>query len=114
MLYKIAIIGNETICTGFELAGISEVYPVEDVEEAKRIFQELLARKDIGIIGITSKILKGIGTDQRLERAIELSIIPMVVELPEYGEQEAEDTLKKLIKRAVGIEIEMKGLNGNS
>ena len=63
---------------------------------------------------ITSKILKGIGTDQRLERAIELSIIPMVVELPEYGEQEAEDTLKKLIKRAVGIEIEMKGLNGNS
>ncbi len=105
MQYKIAIIGNEALCTGFELAGVEEAYVVEKQEEAETLIKKLLAREDIGIIGVSSRFIKGIA-DKELRRMIETSTLPMVVDLPEYGEEAGEDMLRKLIIRAIGIDLE--------
>ncbi|MEM0074397.1 MAG: V-type ATP synthase subunit F [Candidatus Micrarchaeaceae archaeon] len=102
MTYKIAIVGNELLCTGFELAGVA-TYIATSAEQAQKIIVELLGQ-DIGIIGISSGLLKGI--DRELAHRLETGMLPMVVELPEYGEEIAEDTLRKLIIRAVGIDLE--------
>ncbi|MGC8629135.1 MAG: V-type ATP synthase subunit F [Candidatus Micrarchaeia archaeon] len=106
MTYKIAIVGNELACTGFELAGVSDAYVATTAEEAKDIIEELFGRGDIGIIGITSKLYKELASDPAMARKLELSTLPMVVELPEYGEWQSEDMLRKLIIRAIGIDLE--------
>ncbi|MGC8676221.1 MAG: V-type ATP synthase subunit F [Candidatus Micrarchaeia archaeon] len=106
MSYKIAILGNELLCTGFGLAGVSETYVMASGEDAQTMLKELMSRQDIGIIGIGSGIMNGI-KDKELKRKIENSSLPIVVELPEYGEEIAEDVLRKLIIRAVGIDLEL-------
>ncbi len=106
MTYKIAILGNELVCTGFELAGVQDVYIETNASEAKSVLEQLLSRSDIGIIGITSSLYRELTRDPAMARRLELSTLPMIVELPEYGERVAEDMLRKLIIRAIGIDLE--------
>ncbi|MEM3781556.1 MAG: V-type ATP synthase subunit F [Candidatus Micrarchaeaceae archaeon] len=102
--YKIAIIGNELLCTGFELAGVDDTYLATTAEQAQNSVKELLNRQDIGIIGIGSGLLKDI--EPSLLRKLEISAMPIVVALPDYGEPVAEDELRGLIIRAIGIDLE--------
>lgn len=106
MIGKIAVIGNELICTGFTLAGVSEVVATENAEEARKALQSFLERQDIAIIGITSGIYRELAKDQAMKRRLETSVYPMVVELPEYGEKPQEDVIRSLIIRAIGIDLE--------
>lgn len=103
--YKIAVLGNERIALGFKLSGITEAFNANDTHEAESRFRELLQRDDIGII-IIGSAAKRLIKDRRLQESITSSIMPLVVEIAESGEEHAEeDTLRKLILRAIGIDI---------
>ncbi|MDE1822968.1 MAG: hypothetical protein KGI00_01615 [Candidatus Micrarchaeota archaeon] len=103
--YKIAVLGNERVALGFKLSGITTAFTVSDTLGAESKFKELLQRNDIGIIIIGSAAKKLI-RDRRLQDAITSSIMPLVVEIAESGEEHAEEeTLRKLILRAIGIDI---------
>ncbi|MEM0094788.1 MAG: V-type ATP synthase subunit F [Candidatus Micrarchaeaceae archaeon] len=103
--YKIAVIGSELPVLGFKLAGITEAFEVERGEEAERLLRELLQRQDIGLIAITSGLVRQI-KDRKLQNAITNSLLPLIIEIPEYGEKGVEsETLKRLIIKAIGIDI---------
>ena len=84
---------------------MTESYKPKDQDDAERMIKELMARTDIGLIAVVSSFVRGI-KDRRLSEAITSSILPLVIELPEYGERIAEDTLRKLIIRAIGIDVQ--------
>jgi V/A-type H+-transporting ATPase subunit F len=102
--YKIAVVGNTQLALGFRLAGVAEAYDAANVVESERRMRELLQREDIGLIITTSKVLKGI-RDRKLSESISASVLPMVIEVPDYKEEGQPDTLRRLILRAIGIDI---------
>ncbi len=94
---KIAVIGNEEMLTLFRMAGVKECYD----EEEK--FDEIVKRDDIAILVVAGKFCKKLKNKIIYHRLVKN--LPIIVEIPEKGE-EWEDTIRKLIVRAVGVEVE--------
>ncbi len=102
---KIVVLGENVLPLGMKLAGVKEGYAVSGNEEAERMLTELFERKDVGIIVITESISKGI-RDRRVRYRMDNSIDPVVVSVPGYQDKvEVEETLRRLILRAMGIDI---------
>lgn len=101
--YRIAVVGNTQMSVGFKLAGIAEAYS-ESGARAEQRMRELIQRDDVGMIITTSSVLRAI-RDRKLSERIEDSAMPMVVEVPDYREEGQPDTLRRLIMRAIGIDI---------
>ncbi len=103
--YKIALIGSELPVLGFKLAGITEAFKATRGDEAERILRSLLQRQDVGLIAITGRLVRQI-KDKKLQNAVTNSLLPLIIEIPEYGEKGVEsETLKMLIIKAIGIDI---------
>ena len=105
---RIAVIGGELMTLGFKVSGIKVTIvsspddPVETIEDNLRA---LFRDGSIGVIIISESLSRKI-RDRKLIHMIDSSLLPVVVEIPDYGEEERnEDTLKRLIKRAIGIDI---------
>ncbi len=104
--YKIAVIGSDLLATGMKLSGVVKSFSPETGAQAEATMRDLMQKEDVGIIVVTSRILKMI-RDRRLQEAVTSSIMPLIVEIPDYGEQEQQvDELRRLIIRAIGIDIE--------
>lgn len=102
---KMAVIGSDLLSMGFKLSGVTQSFTVENDAQAEQTLRTLLGKDDIGIIAVTSKVVKSI-KDRKLQTAITSSVMPLIVEIPEYGEEKfEEDTLRRLIIRAIGIDI---------
>ncbi|MDE1846951.1 MAG: V-type ATP synthase subunit F [Candidatus Micrarchaeota archaeon] len=103
--FKMAVVGSRLLTTGSRLAGIKVVYEVTEPQEVEKAMHELMQKEDIGIIVITENLLKKI-RDRKLLNAIDNSLLPLIIDIPDYNEPEREtDTLRRLILRAVGIDI---------
>ncbi len=102
--YKIALVGGEELSLGFKLAGVRESFTVETVSETEDAIRRLAERTDIGIIILSSKLVKGI-RDRKLLNTLDTSLLPLFIQVPEYGEAYEQDTLRRLILRAIGIDI---------
>lgn len=97
-MVNIAVLGPNEFTVGFQLAGIKETIevsdnPIKDIEELKK-------RKEIGIVVIDEKIMESLQEHEREE--IEDSVDPVFIPLSTKAEQ---DSLKKLIKKSIGIEL---------
>jgi vacuolar-type H+-ATPase subunit F/Vma7 len=106
---KIVVVGSKVLPTGMRLAGVKESHLVQGGEETERLLTQLFERDDVGIIVITEDLEKSI-KDRRVRYRMDNSLDPVVLSVPGYGEKmESEDTLRRLILRAVGIDILEKG-----
>ncbi len=94
---KVAVIGNRDMLALFRMAGVTECY---DKEEK---FDEIVKRDDIGILVVSGEFCKKLRNKIVYHRLVKN--LPIIVELPEK-EEEWEDTIKRLIVRAVGVEVE--------
>lgn len=102
---KIAYIGNNILGLGFKIAGVTEAYPVYSTSDAESRFKDLLARDDIGVIVVSSGARRMV-KDRKLVNAVEESLMPLIVQVPEKDEDVTEEeTLRRLILRAIGIDI---------
>ena len=100
---EIVVIGDNATCTGFRLSGIQRVFRAEGREAEKRL-AELLEQQEIGIIIVNEKIFEKM--DFRLKKKIERTARPVVIAVPDKTGAGAEaESLKALIKRAIGIEL---------
>ncbi len=102
---KTVVIGEESLTLGFRLAGVSEWYDVKGEQAAAKL-GELLKRDDVGIIIASSSIRNSL--DWRTQNAVEASSKPIVVFVPGRagGEEESQMSLKELIRRSIGINLE--------
>ncbi|MGD0510944.1 MAG: V-type ATP synthase subunit F [Candidatus Micrarchaeaceae archaeon] len=102
--YKIAVVGNTQLVLGFKLSGVAESYDTRTGADAEGRMRELMQRDDVGLIITTSTVLRAI-RDRKLSESIAVSVLPMVIEVPDYREEGQPDTLRRLILRAIGIDI---------
>jgi vacuolar-type H+-ATPase subunit F/Vma7 len=102
---KMVVIGDQLLSLGLKLSGVKETYPLSKGEDPERLLADLFERKDVGIIIASEGTLAGV-RDRRLLHRIENSLDPVVIAIPGYGEEETNsDTLRRLILRAVGIDL---------
>jgi vacuolar-type H+-ATPase subunit F/Vma7 len=103
---KIAVIADSPTCTGFRLAGVDNTFPLSGADAEGKL-SELLGDEKFGIIVVPERLLEG--CDWRLKKRIEATAKPIVVAIPDaLGPIEQEESLAKLIKRALGVDLTKK------
>ena len=105
---KVAVMGDRHTVQTFSLAGVKDNYTVDDLDKLGEIedpFDRFTSDDNISIIFLTERTASAIA--QKIKYHAELkSLYPLIITIPDVqGESEDEDRLKKLIRRAVGVDI---------
>ena len=101
-MYKIGVVGDKDSVLAFKAIGI-DVYPVVEVEEARKTIDKL-AVNNYGVIFVTEQVAKDIG--ESIERYNKL-MLPAIILIPSnqgslnIGLQRIKDNVEK----AVGVNI---------
>lgn len=100
--YKIAALGDRDSVIGFRALGL-DVYPAEDVEEAKTILHRL-AKENYAIIYLTEGFAKDLAHE--IDRYKD-AVTPAVILIPGRGGSLGigMDAVKTAVERAVGADI---------
>jgi V/A-type H+-transporting ATPase subunit F len=102
----IALVADKNTITCFKLAGLKNVYCVENAEEAEKHIRELSEDPNLAIILVTERVVNQIyGT---LEKIIERKY-PLIVPIPDTGGSTTmkTDLIVELIRRKAGIEVKL-------
>jgi len=103
---KIAVISDSATSTGFRLAGVESTFSLSGAEAEAKL-SELLSSTEYGIIIVPERLLEN--CDWRLKKRVEATAKPVVVAIPDNaGPVEQEESLAKLIKRALGVDLSKK------
>jgi len=103
---RIAVIADSATCTGFRLAGVESTFALSGADAEAKI-GELLSDESFGIIVVSERMVEN--CDWRLKKRIEATAKPIVVAIPDSaGPIEQEESLAKLIKRALGVDLSKK------
>ena len=100
---RIIVIGDGPTCTGFKLAGIEDVYPVE-IEQAEAKIEALLSNEKVGIMIVNERLLEKL--NWILKKKIDRIAKPVVIAVPDKeGAIQQEDSLNNMIKKAHGFDV---------
>ena len=100
---EITAVADKETCTWLKLAGVSEVYPINSDNEPHEVLHSLWIREDVTVIIITPEVAKV--CHEQIANMMKEKIFPVIIELP-IGSKE-KDPLKKLLKEAVGIDLDI-------
>lgn len=104
-MYKMAVIGDRLLVNGMRLSGIKCVYEVSTQKDVEEAIRDVSSRSDIGIVVISEDLIMMV-KDRKLIRLIDTSLSPIFVGIPAYNQGEIYgDTLRRLIIKAIGIDI---------
>jgi vacuolar-type H+-ATPase subunit F/Vma7 len=105
---KIAVIGDELLTRGMSLGGVKYIYRVTTPEEVEHAIKDATERSEIGMIIINEGLAKKV-RDRKMQNMMDSSISPVFVLVPAYNEKEEYvDVLRRLIIRAIGMDISAK------
>lgn len=97
---KLAVIGDMDFVTGFMLAGIVDIYEVKSDEEMIKAVEDVLRRKDIGVVVIKPEFLKKLPV--ALRREIEERVEPTFIAVGATGGVEE---IREKIRKAIGVDL---------
>lgn len=102
---KIALIADRATSAYFKVTGIKNSFAVRNRDDAERVFKRVHSDETISLVMVTEPVFEWI--QPVLERT--RKEFPLVVSIPAKGGPKAQaDVLAQLIKRTVGIELQMK------
>ena len=94
---EIAVIGKEDFCLGFRLAGVKKIYEVDESEQA---LSTLKTDGSVGIVILDQRLYEKLDVSEKEE--LEGSLKPIYITL---SKEASEDSLKKMIKKSIGVEL---------
>jgi len=94
---EIAVIGKEDFCLGFRLAGIKKIFETDEPQQA---VSEVREDSSIGIVIFDENLLEKLDIDEK--ESLEDSLRPIYITL---STEASEDTLKKMIRKSIGVEL---------
>ena len=93
---NIGALGGKDFILGFQLAGVKKTYDLKNISA-----EEVLDKESLDILILDGKDVSGFSP--RLKEKVEASVRPTVVIVSESSE--AEDTMRKMIKKAIGVDL---------
>ncbi|MCS7119062.1 MAG: V-type ATP synthase subunit F [Archaeoglobaceae archaeon] len=97
---KMAVIGDMDFVTGFMLAGIVEIYEVKNDDEMIKAVEDVLKRRDIGVVAIKPEFLKKLPV--ALRREIDERVEPTFIAVGATGGVEE---IREKIRKAIGVDL---------
>jgi V/A-type H+-transporting ATPase subunit F len=101
---KIAVVGEKELVLGYRLLGVEDALPVSRAEAQKAVMEFFNSGK-YNLIIVGNEARKGLSA-ATMER-LESSIVPLVVFMPSTDAEVAEESLSKLAKRVLGVDIKV-------
>lgn len=100
----IACVGDEDTVIGLRLAGVKKAEIVNDPKKARKKILEFAENEEIGVLILTEKIVE---ENRDIVNALLEKPFPIIVEIPssEGPIKKEKDTLKELVRKAVGIDL---------
>jgi V/A-type H+-transporting ATPase subunit F len=107
-MYRIGVIGDYDSICGFSALGM-DIYPVKDVEDAKKKLK-VLDNGEYGIVYITEPYIKRMPDEYaRYQNVMTPAVVPIPSTAGESGF--ATETIRNYVKQAVGSDIIFGGDN---
>jgi len=102
---KIAIIGDIDTVVGFRLAGVLKSQTPNEATETRKALLDFASDPAVSIIIITEQLAEAI---RESVEEISQRPYPVIVEIPDKSGHllEKESPLRRLVKRAIGVELE--------
>ena len=102
----VALIADKNTVTWFKLAGLKDVYCVENAEKAEKCLRELVEKHNLAIILVTERL--GDQISGVIEKLAERKY-PLIIPIPDIGGPITmkTDLIVELIRRKAGIEIKL-------
>ncbi|NQV08805.1 V-type ATP synthase subunit F [Candidatus Woesearchaeota archaeon] len=97
-MLEVVVVGTPRFVLGFQLAGIRKTYEVENDPFNK--IKEVMSDQNIGIIITDEESMSKLDEHDRLD--MESSVKPVFMVL---SEEATSDTLKKMIKKSIGVDL---------
>jgi len=98
-----ALVADKKTATCFKLAGLSDVYSVNDSKGAEKCIQALLEKKKLKFILVSERLL----TQVKIIEKTRSDTFPLIVPIPDISNPKVPktDRIVELIKRKTGIEV---------
>ena len=99
----IALVADKNTVTCFKLAGLSDVYSVEDTKGAEKCLQTLLEKGNLRIVLVSERLINQI----QIFDEIAAHKYPLIIPIPDIKGPITlkTDLMVELIKRKTGIEV---------
>ena len=100
---RIAIVADSQTVTCFKLAGLTNIFSLEDTKEAEKHLFALLEKNDLRIVLVSEHVMNKL---QRFEKIAE-DHCPLIIPIPDLqgSKMLKTDLVAELIKRKTGIEV---------
>lgn len=107
MKEQVAVIGDSAFNLGFALAGVRNIYTVED--NPREQFEKILENDNIGILVSNEHTMQKLSLHFREQ--IEKSVKPVLVVLSQ--DDSGQEVLRQLILKSIGVDLWGKDDNDN-
>jgi V/A-type H+-transporting ATPase subunit F len=103
----IALVADKNTVACFKLAGLKDVYSVENAEDAEKHLHALLEKKDIAIVLVAERIMDQI--HDTIEKIVERKY-PVIIPISDMKGTIAlkTDLIVELIRNKTGIEVKLR------
>jgi V/A-type H+/Na+-transporting ATPase subunit F len=101
---KIAVVGERELVLGYRLLGVEDAFEVKK-EEAQRLVLDLFSSNKYGLVIVGNDVRKSLS--RSVMEKLESSIIPLVVFMPALGSEVSEESLARLARRVLGVDLKV-------
>jgi V/A-type H+-transporting ATPase subunit F len=98
------VVGEKELVLGYRLLGVEDALPVGRAEAQKTVM-ELFNSGKYNLIIVGNEARKGLSAATKDK--LESSIVPLVVFMPSTEAEVAEESLSRLAKRVLGVDIKV-------
>ncbi|HVB12798.1 MAG TPA: V-type ATP synthase subunit F [Nitrososphaerales archaeon] len=101
---RIAVVGERELVVGYRLLGVQDAF-ITGKDDSQKVLMELFNSNKYGLIIVGSAVRAVISAATRDK--LESSIIPLVVFMPSFDSQGSEESLSKLARRVLGVDLKV-------
>jgi V/A-type H+/Na+-transporting ATPase subunit F len=101
---RIAVVGERELVVGYRLLGVQDAF-ITGKEDSQKVLMDLVNSNKYGLIIVGNTVRAAISA--ALRERLEASIIPLVVFMPSLDSQGSEESLSKLARRVLGVDLKV-------
>lgn len=101
---KIAVVGEKELVLGYRLLGVEDA-SIVGPQDAQKATLEYFNSGKYGLIIVGGQAKKGLSLATR--EKLEASIVPLVVFMPSTDSTVSEESLSRLAKRVLGVDLKV-------
>lgn len=105
MKKEIVVVGSADFTLGYRLAGIRRFINTHTQREFNRAVESLLEDEKAGVVIVEGEMFENI--PYYLKKSVSMTAVPVFIPITKTGEGLEEYDMKALIKKALGVDVDL-------